>query len=222
MSVDFRPWPKIPRLNRGILVTEKIDGTNACVVILRTGDLAEGVTTFTREDVANIIATVPDGLDGLDESFVVLAQSRSRFITPDRDNYGFASYVQENAEELVAVLGPGRHYGEWYGAGIQRRYGLNEKRFALFNSDRWRDTDLSAVPRLGVVPELYRGPFDQAAIDQTVDELDELGSRAVPGFVRPEGVVVWHYASRTSYKVTCEDDAAPKGEAAHTRDEEAA
>lgn len=29
MSPEFRPWPKIARLNRDIVITEKIDGTAA-------------------------------------------------------------------------------------------------------------------------------------------------------------------------------------------------
>jgi hypothetical protein len=222
-AVEFQAWPKIPRLNRGILVTEKLDGTNACVVILPLGDTPAAVgaretvdwlgdrVLFDR-DRANAIALVGD--------YAVFAQSRSRFVIPGRDNYGFAEYVRQHAEALVATLGPGRHFGEWYGAGIQRRYGLQEKRLALFNVDRWKDVDLTDVPRLEVVPELYRGPFDQGAIDQTVDELERYGSTAVRGFDRPEGVVVWHYASRTSYKVTVEDDEAPKGPAAHARDEQ--
>lgn len=32
--IDFKPWPKIPRnRNQKVTITEKIDGTNACVVI---------------------------------------------------------------------------------------------------------------------------------------------------------------------------------------------
>ncbi len=38
-EVEFRPWPKIPR-DRGsqITITEKIDGTNACVIV-RDGEV---------------------------------------------------------------------------------------------------------------------------------------------------------------------------------------
>ena len=31
--LEFRPYPKTPRLNREIVVTEKIDGTNGAIVI---------------------------------------------------------------------------------------------------------------------------------------------------------------------------------------------
>ena len=34
MSVEFKAWPKIPRGNgEGIVITEKLDGTNACVIV---------------------------------------------------------------------------------------------------------------------------------------------------------------------------------------------
>ena len=35
--IAFEGWPQIARLNRGIVVTEKIDGTNAAVIITSDG-----------------------------------------------------------------------------------------------------------------------------------------------------------------------------------------
>lgn len=105
--IDFQPFPKIPRLRRRVVVTEKIDGTNACVWV---------------DDTATIVR----------------AGSRNKWIDPKADNYGFAGWVEKNAAELLR-LGPGFHYGEWWGAGIQRRYDLSEKRFSLFNVGRWND-----------------------------------------------------------------------------------
>ncbi|MET0888327.1 MAG: RNA ligase family protein [Mycetocola sp.] len=181
MTIEFQPWPKIARLNRNIVVTEKIDGTNAAVIV--------------SEELA-----------------VVGAQSRSRLITPEDDNFGFARWVQEHAESLAACLGPGRHFGEWWGSGIQRKYGLanGEKRFSLFNTSRHERADFSEVPGLGVVPVLYEGPNDNDAIDEALDRLDSLGSVAAPGFMDPEGIVVFHSASRTMFKVAIKGDEAPK------------
>jgi hypothetical protein len=51
---------------------------------------------------------------------IVKAGSRSRWITPESDNYGFAKWVHENEDELRTGLGPGFHYGEWWGKGIQK------------------------------------------------------------------------------------------------------
>lgn len=179
MSVpDFQPWPKIARLNRTIVVTEKIDGTNAAVVV--TPELE------------------------------VWAQSRKRTLNPDIgvDNFGFGSWVMQNADELRR-LGPGYHYGEWHGLGIQRGYGLFERRFALFNTDRWGDEDVRPTC-CDVVPVLYQGTFSGDAIDECVADLLCFGSR-VNNFPKAEGIVVYHTAARTSFKVTLDNDQLPKG-----------
>jgi hypothetical protein len=173
---EFVPFQKIPRLKRGCVITEKIDGTNAQVYI---------------------------GEDGF-----VMAGSRNRWLTPASDNFGFARWVEEHAEEL-AKLGPGRHYGEWYGLGIQRGYGLDHKRFALFNVGRWEGQELPAC--VGLVPKLYAGDFATDAVERALDALRLGGSVAAPGFMRPEGVCVYHAAAGTLYKVTLEKDEEPKG-----------
>lgn len=140
----------------------------------------------------------------------VLAGSRSRYITPEEDNFGFAKWVESNREEL-AKLGHGRHFGEWWGSGVQRGYGLikGEKRFSLFNVGRWEDAAL--LPScVSLVPVLYRGPFSIDAIDAALKDLADNGSKASPGFMKPEGVIVYHAASRSLFKVTIEKDEEPK------------
>lgn len=37
MSLEFQPFPKIPRLRRQIVVTEKLDGINGAVRLVRHG-----------------------------------------------------------------------------------------------------------------------------------------------------------------------------------------
>lgn len=202
--MEFVGWPKTPRLYRDIVITEKIDGTNAAVII-EPLDLAD--------DVDNVAAVVlvregnePDTL----RPFRVGAQSRNRIITPEDDNYGFATWVRDNAEGLFMALGPGRHFGEWWGAGIQRKYGLTEKRFSLFNVDRHKDLDSAIVD---TVPVLYRGPFAEFQIDFALETLRSFGSAAAPGFMDPEGVCVFHTASRQVFKVLLENDKLPKSAA---------
>lgn len=181
-DLEFQPWPKIARLNRNITITEKIDGTNAAIIV---GEGAVG------------------------------AQSRNRLITPDDDNFGFARWVADNAGALTDALGPGRHFGEWWGSGIQRGYGLTngEKRFSLFNTARYADADL-AVDGLGVVPVLYEGPFSEAEIRRALHHLDVYGSRASEGFTDPEGIIVFHHAAKQMFKVTIKGDEAPKSQVA--------
>lgn len=175
---NFVEFPKLARLSREIVVTEKIDGTNAQVFITEDGDLFAG--------------------------------SRTRWITPEADNFGFAAWAYGNKAQLLE-LGPGSHFGEWWGAGIQRRYGLNEKRFSLFNTARWSD---SRPECCHVVPVLYAGDFDTARIDSALWGLEQLGSLAAPGFMDPEGVVVFHTAGRVGFKKTIKRDDQPKSNAA--------
>lgn len=196
---NFEGFPKIPRLRRDCTISEKIDGTNAAVYIVPIEGHEHG---HPLDGTPVPWAATVDG-------FFLYAQSRSRLICPTDDNFGFAAWVYKNADELVK-LGPGRHFGEWYGAGIQRRYGLTEKRFALFNTARWGGKD--APPACcDVTPQLYIGPFGDAAVDATLRSLRLHGSYAAPGFMRPEGIVVYMHASRTLHKVTLEGDETPKG-----------
>lgn len=178
--MDFQAFPKIPRLNRTIIVSEKIDGTNACVI-------------------------VPP-----DDSEPVLAQKRTSLCTPEKDNFGFAAWVKQHEEEL-RQLGPGYHYGEWWGLGIQRGYGLHERRFSLFNSDKWSDAKGKRPACCHVVPVLYAGPFDTEIVQEEISNLIQYGSAAAPGFMKPEGVVVYHTAAGQLFKVTCEKDEQHKG-----------
>lgn len=183
--MEFVSFKKIPRLNREIIITEKIDGTNAQICITEEGDFLVG--------------------------------SRNRWITPEDDNAGFARWAHANKEELMK-LGVGSHYGEWYGQGIQRKYGLTEKRFALFNTARWADDEVR--PKCcGVVPILYQGVFAEYKIQECLDTLDEDGSYAVPGFMKPEGIVIYHTALGGYFKVTLENDEVPKSKAGGERDE---
>jgi hypothetical protein len=177
MIEDFESFPKIARLNREIIISEKIDGTNAQILV---------------------------SLDGS-----VTAGSRKRYIEVGNDNYGFAKWVAENKDELLK-LGPGRHFGEWWGAGIQRKYDMKHKVFSLFNTFRW--TDPATRPDCcDVVPVLYQGPFDHDAIKDALALLRENGSVAAPGFMNPEGIVIFHSAGGYLFKVTLENDEIPKG-----------
>lgn len=172
----FVGFPKIHRVSRACVITEKIDGTNAQIYI------------------------------GDDGSF--LTGSRTRWITPQEDNHGFARWANENKEELLN-LGVGRHFGEWWGQGIQRGYGLKEKRFSLFNTERWADASVRPAC-CHIVPVLYEGIFDTAAIEECVAKLREYGSCAAPGFMKPEGVVCFHCQGYFALKKTLEKDDAPK------------
>ena len=137
-----------------------------------------------------------------------LTGSRNRWITPENDNAGFARWALEHKEELLQ-LGPGRHFGEWWGFGIQRRYGLDHKRFSLFNTGRW--TEENTPDCCHVVPVLYEGIFNSNVVANALFNLQEVGSFAARGFTNPEGIVIWHEAARVLFKKTIKNDEKPKG-----------
>ena len=124
----------------------------------------------------------------------VQAGSRTRWLTIEDDNYGFAKWVQDNKEELIQKLGVGRHYGEWCGKGINTGEGLSEKMFVLF--DWWRyevfDCDHYLMKNVRTVPVLYKGKFSYEVINDTMTRLKERGSALTPpGFyMKPEGIVI--------------------------------
>jgi hypothetical protein len=203
--IEFKEWPKTPRLNRDMIVTEKIDGTNAAVIVLPTEDeCAPG--ELTHNDFGVYVETTLG-------KFIVAAQSRKRIISPGKqtDNAGFAAWVRANAADLAEVLGEGYHYGEWWGAQAARTaLKPGEQKLSLFNVNRYAGAELERVPGLELVPVLYEGPFSQDRIQMIVEELRERGSQAHPG-VPAEGVIVFHKAAGHVYKVLCENDELPKG-----------
>lgn len=122
--------------------------------------------------------------------------------------------MERNAGELVELLGEGLHYGEWWGNGIQRNYGMDEKWFSLFNTARFHGFEGRTALNLRAVPVIYQGPHDTAAIAEAMALLRHTGSVAAPGFMNPEGICVYHAASRTVSKVTLDKNDAGKWESA--------
>lgn len=179
--MEFESFEKIARLNRHIVITEKIDGTNAQIAF--------------------------------DDDMNMHVGSRNRWITPEDDNYGFARWAVENEEEL-RQLGPGRHFGEWWGQGIQRRYDMNRKVFSLFNTGRWGAHNEDTPECCSVVPVLYNGVHDAMAIDTVLESLRFNGSYVSKGFMDPEGIVIYHSHVRKLFKVTLKNDEVPKSKVA--------
>lgn len=207
--LEFEGFPKIPRLAKlTTVITEKLDGTNGAVGIMAVTPAMAGHRDLSHPAVTHVTEE-----DGTDEptSWIVYAQSRKRLISPEDDNYGFATWVHDNAPTLVADLGPGLHFGEWWGNGIQRGYGQRLKFFSLFNTGRWfnvYESGIFTTPNLRVVPLLEVHQFDPQTIEDTLEDLMEHGSYAAP-FMNPEGIVIFMPGSNIMFKKTERDT--PKG-----------
>jgi len=172
-GTEFEGFGKIARWNREVIVTEKIDGTNAQILVNDEG------TDFR-------------------------VGSRNQWITPEADNFGFARWCADNRDDLLK-LGPGRHFGEWWGSGIQRGYGLakGEKRFSLFNVSKWAESRPACCH---VVPVLWRGLAESLDIHALLAALSVSGSWVAPGFMKPEGIIVFHVAAGSLFKATLGGD----------------
>ena len=198
LDLAFEPFQKIARFARDIMVTEKIDGSNAQIAIQKIADHVRPLHAATT-------------LTSYGQNYALYAGSRSRWLRAEKgfDNFGFAAWALDHAEALIDGLGEGRHFGEWWGSGINRGYGLDHKRFSLFNVDRWASV---ALPQgVFTVPVLYRGLFRTDAVEAALARLRSGGSLAAPGFMQPEGVVVFHVAANAGFKVTLERDEERKG-----------
>jgi hypothetical protein len=178
-----------------MICTEKIDGSNGAIVF----------PEFDR-----------DGNPLENDGDLMLVQSRKQFITPEKDNFGFARWATERQQELFEILGPGIHYGEWYGSGIQRGYGLQngERRFMLFNVGRWRNYKGPWLEGLEYSTVLAEGMFDTSVIREQITRLRIDGSQHVPGYRNPEGVIAFHVAANFSFKATLVKDEEWKGKSA--------
>lgn len=204
---DFKSFQKIARWKRNVVITEKIDGTNAQIYIEQVDPVKE------PERYAACMALVEAGLvtaieltqNGVQYTRFIAAGSRTRWISPGgkTDNFGFAGWVFEHAPEL-AQLGPGEHFGEWWGYGIQRGYGLpqGDRRFSLFNVHRFAETRPACC---SIVPVLYQGPMamqgGEDASEWCMRRLRFAGSQAAP-FMDPEGICVFHTAANSLFKYT--------------------
>lgn len=161
MTDDFESFGKIEKIGKLYMsITEKIHGTNAQIYIY--------------SDEHNNIQ--------------LKAGSRTRWLTPEDDNFGFAKFCYSNKDELIDKLGQGRHFGEWAGKGINAGYNLAEKVFFLFNWKRWKQEAL--LSNVSVVPILYSGKMSFEKIQETMDYLKYNGSRISAGYMNPEGIVV--------------------------------
>jgi len=174
-DVAFEEWPKIPRgQHETITITEKIDGSNACIVI------ADGEIVSVQSRKRKISPSILSGEKG-------------------SDNAGFALWVMENTEDLLS-LGDGYHYGEWAGPSVQKNPRcLEEMEFYLFNSYRWGSHNPNTPECCQVVPTLYVGKYTEFCIRDALLDLEKASEGTGE---RPEGVIAFFHKTRRYEKHT--------------------
>lgn len=177
---QFKGWGSTPRFHKGLTITEKIDGTNACIVIwdgkvqaqsrkrmITPGDDNYGFARWVYDNAGVLTDTLGYGY-----------------------HYGewFGEGIQKNP---LGVEG--------------KRFAL----FHATKYTEDNGYELNKVDGLETVPLLFHGQADIYTILRTVMQLKEHGSQVmgVKGETKPEGVIVWHRETQQKYKILLEGDA---------------
>lgn len=166
---EFHKWPKTARADSPVVVTEKLDGTNAVI--------------WVSEDETEIAA-------GSRNRWLYTSKLGVEYLTTFGDNYGFGAWVHRHANMLKPRLGPGWHYGEWWGHGIARGYGLDHKIFTPFYPLDILPSTQQEGTEIRPLTVLYEGPMNHAEIQIVERSLKDHGSVAVEGYLYPEGIVI--------------------------------
>ena len=191
-TTNYSSFPSIERLeNIYCIISEKIDGTNGLIEINETN---------------------------------VRFGSRNRYISFSDDNAGFANFFKDYearfkdaAKDITTDESyPLRIYGEWFGCGIQRNYGLKDKLFMPFSSFYGEKLIEYQVPNVITPNIMYTGKFSMEIVDTCMQQLKLNGSGVVKDYKQPEGIVIFFPKYNFRLKETFDGakwkDALPKSE----------
>ena len=88
MSLEFQAFPKMARLSRNCTITEKIDGTNAQILIVPADE-------WSVQDA--VLGNSPTFLvERWGKKFFVNIGSRNRWLTEEQDNFGFCKWAKRS------------------------------------------------------------------------------------------------------------------------------
>jgi hypothetical protein len=196
---EFRKWPSTPRWHKGLTITEKIDGTNACIVIYNGQVKAQSRKRMITPDDDNM-------------GFAKWVYENAGALT---DTLGYGYHY-------------GEWYGEGIQKnplGIEgKRFAL----FHATKYTEANGYELNKVDGLETVPLLFHGQANLWTIPDIVQDLELYGTKVkgaarrtvtVPGLgdtielaARAEGVIVYHKETQAKYKILLENDAYHKWE----------
>jgi hypothetical protein len=194
--VGFIKWPSTPRWHKGITITEKIDGTNACIRIL------DG--TVTTQSRKRLITPEDDNF-----GFAKWAYDNAGALT-DVLGYGvhFGEWFGEGIQKNPLGIEGKRfaHFSPW--------------KYNEVEQERIRESGL-----VEFVPVLFEGQADYNVIPNIIEGLELYGSRVAGAklvsqgyahepdeYARAEGIIVWHRETQQKYKILLDNDAVHKGQ----------
>lgn len=200
----FKGWGSTPRFHKGLTITEKLDGTNACIVIYNGQVKAQSRKRMITPEDDNY-------------GFARWVYENAGALT-DTLGYGyhygewFGEGIQKNP------------------LGIEgKRFAL----FHATKYTEANGYDLTRVSGLETVPLLFHGQADAFTIPGVLQDLETYGTKVVgaktqsmkseiPGFgdlvfqydkaADAEGIIVWHKETQQKYKILLKDDAFHKWE----------
>lgn len=174
MNVEFQPWPKIQRLDKNtVTITEKIDGTNACVIV-KNGEV---IGSQSR----NRVITPEDDNMG----FAGWVQNNKERLTTLGDGYHYGEWagpgIQKNPHDLP-----------------NKRFFLFDARMhGIFQ----QNPEHPAKEVVSVVPVLYEGWYRPETVDDILFRLDlgEIGLGAGKK-TNPEGIIIYFHVFQQHLK----------------------
>lgn len=186
---QFKGWGSTPRWHKGLTITEKIDGTNACIVIYNGQVKAQSRKRMITPDDDNF-------------GFAKWVYDNAGVLM---DTLGFGYHYGEWFGEGI----------QKNPLGIEgKRFAL----FHATKYTEDNGYELNKVDGLETVPLLFHGQANYRTIVDVIDNLHTFGTK-VKGASAPmgvplkaEGIIVWHKETQQKYKILLQGDAFHKWE----------
>lgn len=171
--MEFQAWPKIPRhVGFNVIISEKIDGTNACI------NVGEDLKIQSVQSRTRLIDVHNDNF-----GFANWVEANKEVLE---------SFLGEG-RHYGEWAGPGIQ---------SNPLKLTQKTFFLFNTHRWEDKSRILHPQVSVVPCLYIGTYYEGLFGDVMDKLYKKCYLHQNDEMEPEGIIIYWPQTRTMEKMT--------------------
>lgn len=197
--IPFLEFPKIYRLSREVIVTEKIDGTSGTIYIGEAGEFLIGSRNrwITPEDD--------------NYGFARWCMERKEALLTLGPGWHRGEFWGGGIQRGYGLRGSDKRFS-MFNVARWCEHGQVPRRIETADPLVEKYQEMLPVC-VELVPVLYRGLFTTEACEHALEHLRINGSVAVSGYGRPEGIVIYHVAGNVSFKKTAEKDDEWKGKA---------
>lgn len=202
---QFKSWGSTPRFHKGLHITEKLDGTNACVLIYNGEVKAQSRKRLITPENDNY-------------GFAKWVEANKKALKETLGyGYHYGEWYGEGIQNNpLAVQG--------------RKFALFNTWHWKSRMDVIRNSGISELTTVPILhDEEFHGPADYMTIPRVLEDLEENGSYA-EGFMShrlaqkfdynvegPEGIIVWQRETRQRYKILLKEDDKHKWEIAQAK-----